>query len=35
MLTENKPFTWVAKQLDHSDIAMTLTNCARWILNIV
>lgn len=31
MLTENKPIAWVAKQLGHSDIAMTLSNYARWI----
>ena len=31
MLTENKPIAWVAKQLGHSDIAMTLSTYARWI----
>ncbi|MBA6416930.1 tyrosine-type recombinase/integrase [Colwellia sp. 6M3] len=31
MLTENKPIAWVAKQLGHSDIAMTLSIYARWI----
>ena len=31
MLTENKPIAWVAKQLGHSDIAMTLNTYARWI----
>jgi len=31
MLTMNKPIAWVAKQLGHSDIAMTLTTYARWI----
>ena len=31
MLTLNKPIAWVAKQLGHSDIAMTLTTYARWI----
>jgi integrase len=32
MLTENKPIAWVAKQLGHSDIGMTLSTYARWIL---
>jgi integrase len=31
MLTENKPIAWVAKQLGHSDIGMTLSTYARWI----
>jgi integrase len=31
MLTENKPIAWVARQLGHSDIAMTLSTYARWI----
>jgi len=31
MLTENKPTAWVAKQLGHSDIGMTLSAYARWI----
>lgn len=31
MLTENEPIAWVAKQLGHSDIAMTLSTYARWI----
>lgn len=31
MLTDNKPIAWVAKQLGHSDIGMTLTTYARWI----
>jgi integrase len=31
MLTENKPIAWLAKQLGHSDIGMTLTTYARWI----
>tara|TARA_R110001583_G_scaffold42804_10_gene136053 strand:+ start:3846 stop:4925 length:1080 start_codon:yes stop_codon:yes gene_type:complete len=31
MLTENKPIAWVAKQLGHNDIAMTLSTYARWI----
>jgi integrase len=31
MLTENKPIGWVAKQLGHSNISMTLTTYARWI----
>lgn len=31
MLTLNKPIAWVARQLGHSDIAMTLTTYARWI----
>jgi integrase len=31
MLTENKPIAWVARQLGHSDIDMTLTTYARWI----
>ena len=31
MLTENKPIAWVAKQLGHSDIGMTLRTYARWI----
>jgi integrase len=33
MLTENKPIAWVAKQLGHSDIGMTLSTYARWINN--
>jgi integrase len=31
MLTLNKPIAWVAKQLGHSDIGMTLSTYARWI----
>jgi len=31
MLTENKPTGWVAKQMGHSNIAMTLSTYARWI----
>jgi integrase len=31
MLTENKPIGWVAKQMGHSNIAMTLSTYARWI----
>tara|TARA_R110000737_G_scaffold353249_1_gene403559 strand:+ start:4204 stop:5298 length:1095 start_codon:yes stop_codon:yes gene_type:complete len=31
MLTQNKPIGWVAKQLGHSNIAMTLSTYARWI----
>jgi integrase len=31
MLTKNKPIGWVAKQLGHSNIAMTLSTYARWI----
>ncbi|MCP4986509.1 MAG: site-specific integrase [Colwellia sp.] len=31
MLTLNEPIAWVARQLGHSDIAMTLTTYARWI----
>ncbi len=31
MLTENHPIAWVAKQLGHTDIAMTLSTYARWI----
>jgi integrase len=31
MLTENRPIAWVAKQLGHIDIAMTLSTYARWI----
>lgn len=31
MLTENKPIAWVARQLGHSDIGMTLSTYARWI----
>jgi len=31
MLTKNKPIAWVAKQLGHSDIGMTLSTYARWI----
>jgi len=31
MLTANKPIAWVAKQLGHSSIAMTLSTYARWI----
>ncbi|AWB56861.1 hypothetical protein DBO93_04305 [Colwellia sp. Arc7-D] len=31
MLTENKPIGWVAKQLGHSDIGMTIRTYARWI----
>jgi len=31
MLTLNKPIAWVARQLGHSDISMTLTTYARWI----
>lgn len=31
MLTLNKPIGWVARQLGHSDIAMTLSTYARWI----
>ncbi|MFT5298511.1 MAG: integrase [Colwellia sp.] len=31
MLTRNKPIGWVAKQLGHSNIAMTLSTYARWI----
>jgi integrase len=31
MLTESKPIAWVAKQLGHSDIGMTLSTYARWI----
>jgi integrase len=31
MLTQNKPTGWVAKQLGHSNIAMTLSTYARWI----
>jgi integrase len=31
MLTENRPIAWVAKQLGHSDIGVTLSTYARWI----
>lgn len=31
MLTENKPIGWVAKQMGHSSISMTLSTYARWI----
>jgi len=31
MLTENRPIAWVARQLGHSDITMTLRTYARWI----
>lgn len=31
MLTEDKPIAWVAKQLGHSNISMTLSTYARWI----
>jgi len=31
MLTDSKPIAWVAKQLGHSDIKMTLDTYARWI----
>jgi len=31
MLTENKPTGWVAKQMGHSNIAMTLSTYGRWI----
>jgi len=31
MLTQNKPIGWVAKQMGHSNISMTLSTYARWI----
>jgi len=31
MLKQNKPIGWVAKQLGHSNISMTLSTYARWI----
>jgi integrase len=31
MLTLNNPIAWVAKQLGHSAIGMTLSTYARWI----
>jgi integrase len=31
MLTQNKPIGWVAKQMGHSSIKMTLDTYARWI----
>ena len=31
MLSENRPIAWLAKQLGHSDIGMTLSTYARWV----
>jgi integrase len=31
MLTADKPIAWVARQLGHSDIGMTLSTYARWL----